>query len=1008
MFWQNEPMKRSPAKRPAVFVCLGMLLLQPGLGMPQDAEDSLERSYAQELPRIPALEPDEALGAFEVHPEFRMDLVAAEPLVHDPIAMAFDAAGDLYVVEMRGYSEQHDESLGAVRLLRDTDGDGAFDESHVFLDGLEWPTAVACWDGGVFIGVPPDILYAKDTNGDHEADLVETVYTGFHLTNVQGMLNSFKWGLDHRIHGATSSSGAAVVPGGQPDASPLTLRGRDFSFDPRSRDIRAESGGGQHGLTFDEWGRKFVCQNSHQVIYVAYEDRYVARNPYLAAPAAAIDAAADGPSGDVFRISPVEPWRLVRTRLRVKGLVPGPIEGGGTAAGYFTSATGITVYKGDAWPESYRGNLIIGDVGSNLIHRKTVAWPGIIPVTDRARADTEFVRSTDNWFRPVQFSNGPDGALYVADMYREVIEHPDSLPPIIKQHLDLTSGQDRGRIYRIVPRGFEQPPVPDLAHADTATLVDLLAHPNAWHRETASRLLFERQNQAAAPTLAERVADAPSPLGRVSALYTQDGLNTLSPETVAGSLQDPDPRVREHAVRLAARFLPGRTDLAKRLAALTDDPDLLVRYRLAFVLGYASPNVAAPALAELARRDPGDSWMRNAVLSSTAPMAADLLRLLLAGERPRGDGNARAWLEPLALQVGAAAREADVARTLSLLEALPVDEEPLAQAAVRGVIEGSRLGRRTGRINRLINGSLFAAGVLEDLLAQARETAADGGAGTDARAEALRRLALDSYEAAAPTLASALDPRQPLEVQEAAASTLARFADDDVATLFLERWPTLSPQVRSHVVEGLFASEGRLEHLVTALQAGTFPPTDLDSTRVRQLLSHPNAALRERARGILEEHALGPRHEVVAAYQDVLTLTGDPARGRAVFEQNCARCHQLGGLGHAVGPDLRTVAQAGPEQVLVNVLDPNREVNPQYIDYLIDTTDWATYSGIIASETATSLTLRRAGGVEDTILRRNIETIRTTDLSIMPEGWEQSLSRENLADLIAFITESSE
>jgi putative heme-binding domain-containing protein len=195
---------------------------------------------------------------------------------------------------------------------------------------------------------------------------------------------------------------------------------------------------------------------------------------------------------------------------------------------------------------------------------------------------------------------------------------------------------------------------------------------------------------------------------------------------------------------------------------------------------------------------------------------------------------------------------------------------------------------------------------------------------------------------------------------------------------------------------------------VAALEAGTFPPTDLDSTRVQQLLSHPNAALRERARGILEEHALGPRREVVAAYQDVLMLRGDAARGRAVFEENCARCHRLGGLGHAVGPDLTTVAQAGPEQILVNVLDPNREVNPQYIDYLIDTTDWGTYSGIITSETATSLTLRRAGGAEDTILRQNIETIRTTKLSIMPEGWEQSLSRGNLADLIAFITASSE
>jgi putative heme-binding domain-containing protein len=358
--------------------------------------------------------------------------------------------------------------------------------------------------------------------------------------------------------------------------------------------------------------------------------------------------------------------------------------------------------------------------------------------------------------------------------------------------------------------------------------------------------------------------------------------------------------------------------------------------------------------------------------------------------------------------VGAAGGEADVARTLSILEGLPADDETLAQATVRGVIEGSKLGRRTSRISRLITRSPHAAGVLEGMLIQAREIAADSEAEPAARAEALRTLALDNYETAAPLLASALDPRQPLELQQAAASTLGRFDDDDVSALFLEKWPTLGPLVRSHVIEGLFASEDRLERLVMALEAGTFAPSDLDSTRVQQLLSHPNTAIRERARSTLEDHGLGPRHEVVAAYQNVLTLTSDPARGRAVFDRNCAQCHRLGDLGHAVGPDLTTVAQAGPEKILVNVLDPNREVNPQYINYLIDTEDWGTYSGIIASETATSLTLRRAGGAEDTILRQNIESIRTTKLSIMPEGWEQTLSRENLADLIAFITALSE
>jgi len=533
-------------------------------------EDSLERDYSEELPRIAPLEPNEALDSFEVHDEFRLDLAAAEPLVHDPIAMAFDAQGRLFVVEMRGYSEQRDENIGAIRLLTDMDGDGTYDKSTEFLGGLAWPTAVACWDGGVFIGVSPDILYAKDTNGAGVADEREVVYSGFGLSNVQGLLNTFKWGLDNRIYGATSSSGAEVRPGDDPAALPITLRGRDFSFDPATRELRPESGGGQHGLSFDDWGRKFVCHNSNHCQLIHFEDRYIARNPYYAAPNPRTSIAADGPAADVYRISPVEPWRVVRTRLRVKGLVPGPVEGGGTAAGYFTSATGITVYKGDAWPKQYWGNVFIGDVGSNLIHRKTVEPDGISMIARRADQDTEFIRSTDIWFRPVQHANGPDGNLYAADMYREVIEHPDSLPPIIKQHLDLTSGHDRGRIYRIAAKDYEYKAPPNLAEYATADLVPLLAHDNAWHRETASRLIYERQDKSIINDLRDLAKDSEFPVGRMHAMYALKGLNALDARTVLTGLGDAEPHIREHAVRLAESKVDN-DQIIEKLVEMADD-----------------------------------------------------------------------------------------------------------------------------------------------------------------------------------------------------------------------------------------------------------------------------------------------------------------------------------------------------------------------------------------------------------------------------------------------------
>ena len=351
--------KRRLTWQPIAIVVIALLTIEG----PVTAQDD----FASELPRIPATEPADALATFRVADGFRVEQVAAEPLVNSPVAIEWDANGYLYVCEMRGYSEDKDEAISRVSRLEDTDNDGVFDRSVVFADGLLWPTAIFPYDGGLFVGDAPNLYYFKDADGDGKADSKQTVMTGFGTSNVQGLFNSFRWGLDNRIHVATSSTGGAVH---RADQEPVNVRGRDIAFDPRTFEFELTSGAAQHGMCFDDWGRKFVSSNSNHLQQVMYEDRYIARNSFVSAPAARISIAADGPQAEVFRASPVEPWRIVRTRLRVSGTVPGPIEGGGRAAGYFTGATGVTIYRGDAWPDEYRGLAIIGDVGSNLIHRK--------------------------------------------------------------------------------------------------------------------------------------------------------------------------------------------------------------------------------------------------------------------------------------------------------------------------------------------------------------------------------------------------------------------------------------------------------------------------------------------------------------------------------------------------------------------------------------------------------------------------------------------------------------
>lgn len=998
-------MSRSVLRFSRQLACLAFvgLLLAGSAAAEPVADDDPNKDFSGELPRIAPVEADEALDTFEVHPDFRLEQVAAEPLVQDPVAMAFDADGRLYVVEMRDYSEQEQDQLGVVRLLEDTDQDGRFDRGTIFAEGLSWPTAIACYDGGVFVGAAPDVYYLRDTTGDGLADEQRVVLRGFGRSNVQGLLNSFTWGLDNRVHGATSSSGAQLTrPEADADVA-LVLSGRDFAFDPRSLKVAPTSGGAQHGLSFDRWGRKFVCHNSDHIQLVMFEDRYVARNPFLEAPSARISIAADGPQAEVYRISPVEPWRIVRTRLRTTGVVPGAVEGGGRAAGYFTGATGVTIYRGDAWPEEYLGQAVIGDVGSNIVHRKLLESRGVELVARRADEGREFIASRDIWFRPCQFANAPDGTLYVLDVYREVIEHPHSIPPMIKRHLDLTSGRDRGRIYRIVPRGYEQRPLPRLSDAPTAELVATLEHPNGWHRDTAARLIYERQDSAAVPLLEGVAASSQSPEGRMHALYALDGLHALTVPVLLGALDDAHPRVRQHAVRLSEPHLADSAELQARLMSLVEDDDVLVRYQLAFSLGEFQSDERNAALSRLARRDGGDRWIRLAIQSSLAEGAPDVFARLLDDETYRQSDHGRSFLVALATQIGAQNRQADLAAVIEALESLPPREAAVGRATIGGLSAGlAKRGQRLDDALASLDATRFE-NWMNELLSQARRQSIDADLAPADRIESIRALALGPFDDAADTLVGLLDSRQPQEIQVAALGAMSRFSEDAVADVMIDAWPQLSPRLRTEASEVLFARPARLAVLLTAIEEGRLAPNDLDPARLKALLEHRDEALAARAKAVLGDLEFGRRQDVVESYRDVLTMPGDVARGEVAFRKVCAACHKIGDVGHEIGPNLAALQNRGAESILLNVLDPNREVNPQFVNYVIVTQDGRQVSGMIAGESATSVTLRRAESAEDTVLRVNIDQMQSTALSLMPEGVEKQLDRQALADLIAYL-----
>ncbi len=1026
-------LSRQPAVAPAI-----ALLLSALFALPLRAQDEApsRKVTAEDLPRIPATEPDQALGTFRLAKDCRLELVAAEPLVADPVDACFDEFGRMFVAEMHGYPFSQEptrlnpagggkKDAGIIRMLEDTDGDGRMDRSVVFADQISWPTSVCCYDGGLFVLAPQYLYYFKDTDGDGKADVREVVLSGFGRDNVQSLANSLKWSLDNRIYFAAGRNPFDLTHRGKPLEA---QQGSDLRFDPRTEQFESVTGGQQFGLSMDDWGNRFVCSNSNHIQQVIYPQHYLARNPYLAVSGLIRSIAEDGASARVYRTSPPEPWRIIRQKWRAEAkgyklvinedgawefipLDPSKKQSGAPTeypVGYFTSATGITIYRGAAYPEEFRQNAFVGDVGGNLVHRKTLTPDGVAYSARRADQGEEFIRSTDNWFRPVNFVNAPDGTLYVLDMYRETVEHPYSIPDEIKQFLHLTSGSDRGRVYRIVTPGMQRVRPQRLGDMSDEQLVAQLESDNAWNRETAQRLLYERQTVSVAPALSELVRSSENPAARLHALYTLAGLDKLAAEDLERGLRDPHPRVREHAVRLSEPLLKqpeaaGVSGLIARLPALCEDPDQRVRFQLAFTLGEMPAAQAVDGLARLAKDPANREEVRTALLSSVTGIADKLVARLLQDESFLEARHSGSLLSELCLVIGA---DRDTAPATRLLQAATAaDQSPAVQQLLLTSL-GEGLNRRGSSIARLLRDESTGEEVREQvarMFQSAAETALEEDAPVERRTEAVGLLAFADFETAAEPLAELLSPRTPAPLQRAAVASLSRQSSEEAARLLLEGWRTYSPQLRRDVVDALLTSAGRIEVLLAAIESNRVGRGELERDKKQLLLSHPTPAIREASRELFGNEVDTDRARVVAAHQPVLDLTGDVKRGEQVFKQKCAVCHQVGNTGHAVAPDLVSVQNKSPADLLIAILDPNREAQPNFNTYNVLTDSGRIYNGIIAAETAGSITLRRAEGKEDVILRDNIESLVSTGTSLMPEGLEKELTPRDLADVIEFV-----
>jgi putative membrane-bound dehydrogenase-like protein len=958
-----------------------------------------------DLPRVPPTPPEKAEATFRCLGGFRMQLIAAEPLVTDPVAMCYDEDGRAYVAEMNDYpytnAKTHqawkenttDAPIGKIRLLVDTDGDGVFDKSTVFVEHLSWPTGVACYKGGVFVCATPDVWYFKDTDGDGVADVKRKVFTGFRKFNVQAVMNNLEWGLDNCLYGAGGSNGGTVSSPGHPDTKPLTLSRNDFRFDPANEKIELIPGGARFGNTFDDWGNRFVCNIRNPAQHVVVETRYLMRNPYVPVASVVQDVAKSGDALPVYRISPLEAWRDLRANRLVSEKSKQP-RSELVAGGVVTSASGVTIYRGDAYPPEFRGQIFLGEVANNLIHRQIMEPAGVTFTSKRVDDHIEFVASTDVWFRPVNFVNAPDGTLHVLDMYREVIEHPWSIPDDIKAKLDLRSGADRGRIYRLAPPGFKTPKPPKLSTASTAELIACLENRNSWWRETAQRLLVERQDKSAIGPLRERLGRSREPLARPHALWTLDGLAATTAEDVERGLKDESAGVRENAIRVAERHLEAMPRLVDTLMALANDADARVRFQALMTSGGARDARVGTALADALRSERNhDTWLMTAAMSGVVGHVTEVLEQLGPDPARLETPAMRQAVRQLCTIAGAREQTSGAAKLIGTPAA------PLAVRLEAGVGLGEGLRTRRTTIDAVLQGP-----AMDRLFGAAMRTAADAAAPADVRTAAIRLIGFQSFARANGPLASLLDSKQPPEIQRAAVATLRGINAPEVAPLLLSRWRAYTPALRADVLAAVLAYKNRLPALLDAIEAGRLPAADIPASTRATLVGHADAKIKERAVKLFGAAATpSARKEVLVRYAPSLQLPGDAAAGRKVFEANCVACHRVGDLGADVGPNLATVRQWSPEQLLTNILDPNREVAPAFTQYVVQMTDGESLSGVVAEETGTSLALKLSGGTTRVLSRRDVKRVAGSPLSLMPENLEAGMTPQQMADLIAFL-----
>ncbi len=820
-----------------------------------------------------ALSPEESMKRIQLDGDYEVQLVAAEPLVLDPVEATWDDKGRMYVADMRDYPlgppNPGDPWLSRIQLLTDENGDGRMDKAVTFADHMDNVQGLLPYNGGLIATTRSQVLFLKDTNGDNIADEIKPLIRGFNPKHAQLQVSAPRWGPDGCVHFNNGLDAREIYPADAPK-DVVNIPGSNFKWDPRTGKITPTGGKGQYGGAFDDWGHHFYCSNRNPVMFTVMPYEAMLRNPNAGITQVHEDIATPGAETRVY------PLQITHTTADAH-------------AGTNTACSGLGVYRGHLMPE-LKNNVFVPDPTGQLVTRYKVEPNGASLKATRVGDRKEFFRSSDEWSRPVNFTTGPDGAIYICDIYRRWIDHARFFPEeFVKTH-DMRQGENQGRIWRVVPKG-------------TKKLVTKT--PGKYH---------------AIPEVGW--GDAP----------------------------------KEHADRALFLKVPGITDTKELAAIVTKHAD--------------------------------DPWMAKMVASAASKQMGRVLSHLGDSFFTTFSENRSTTVRTFATGSLADAEADDVKAVLTLLQKQPGELLWWKPALLQGLA-------------KLPKGQEDAAKEIAALQSKIDDIVADPKAPLDQRLAVLPLLASRKWAAVEPVMKSLLTSNQPTELTTAAVALLKKFAATSTAPLIYELLPKAGPALKRDLAAILTANATTALALFKRMEKGEFPPAWVDVEK-RWSYQRGKGEMADLAKKLFGE-ANSNRAAVVTAYLDAAKKPGDAKRGQQVFATICIACHKHGTMGVDVGPPLSDVKVKPPEGLLSDILDPNRMFEARWSAYSVETKDGRTLSGLIQNETSDAIVLAMMGGAKETLSRSAIKDMKSLDRTLMPDGLEAAITKEQMSDLLAFL-----